>query len=73
MLLFKKLVLNFIMDAQQPFLRARCAIAKVCVLYLKLSCPLFRGSKLERKLMRRDPWPERNRPSPTRLPPAITQ
>jgi len=44
--LLKERVLNFIMDAQQPFFRARGAIAEMCGLYLKLSCPFFRGSKL---------------------------
>ena len=51
-LLLKKRVLNFIMDAQQPFFRARHAIAEMCGLYLKLSRPFFCGSKLKRKLMR---------------------
>jgi hypothetical protein len=51
-LLLKKRVLNFIMDAQQPFFCARRAIAEMSNLYLKLSRPFFCGSKLKRKLMR---------------------
>jgi hypothetical protein len=50
--ILKKRVLNLIVDAPQPFFRARGALAMVGGLYLKLSRPFFRGSKLRRKLMR---------------------
>jgi hypothetical protein len=39
------------MDVQQPFFRARGAIAEMCGLYLQLSRPFFRSSKLRRQLM----------------------
>jgi hypothetical protein len=51
-LLLKKLVFNFVMDAAQPFFRARRTITEMCGLDLKLSRSFFRRAKLRRKLMR---------------------
>jgi hypothetical protein len=51
-LLLKERFLNLIMDALQPFFCARCPIAKMCGLCLKLAGPFLRSSKLRRKLMR---------------------
>jgi hypothetical protein len=39
-ILLKERLLNFIMDAPQPFFRARGPIAKMCGLCLELACPL---------------------------------
>ena len=51
-LFLKKCVLNFVMDTQQPFLRAAGTIAEMGGFRFKLSRPFFRGSKLRRNLMR---------------------
>jgi hypothetical protein len=45
-LLLKERALNFILDAQQPFFRAYCAITEVSGLDLKLSLAFLRGAKL---------------------------